>query len=663
MIRRIGAREAETRHLSKGLILAAFGLACFAWNYSSFSRSGIPGPSVGGLDPSWSLALNWASLLGIPWLRNSLVFTYGPLYWTEALVPWLHGQAVAVLLQVGLNLFYTAGFTYCFSVFLGRFDQGRQRLIAAAAALLLLLQYHDALQIPLFVAFILLPVWFESTAGPGARTLARRSLRYGIAALLLGVIPLIKVSYLFESGLIILITMAFLAWRRRVADAVVFGLFFVGSLLVLWVLATGQSPGTLPSFLASRLQLALGYSEAMQVSFTSQQGIHIFILAVVYMGALAGGLIYLLWTRRFALAAAWSLPMVSLYLDFKESFVRADGHTFWFLILIQISAAYYMYLILAQAPGEAQSGESDSHRSGRVRPILAVLLILFALAGAIVQGPQILQRPFFKPLVGLLDPAPYAISSVKTSIQNFYHLDPRFLSRLDPQATTDIIPWDIALLYGYSLQWNPRPVLQSYAAYTPALDRLDADYLGQPDAPRQLIYSFAGIDGRYPLFDAPAAFRAMLTGYEYVTQTTDGSFALFRRRSKPLAPDWTLTDQGTYSLEEEVPVPRIDGGYVFMTVDIQPTILGRMLGILYKVSPIVVEIKTRNLDARQYRFIRATGVDGLFVSKYVGTLNDLEAILAQDYKPDILSVRFHGSAWLYHRQFQVRFYKMPIDSQ
>ncbi len=51
------------------------------------------------------LALNWGSQLGIPWSGDSMVFTYGPLYYlTEDMLPDFHTFAFQVSLNVLINL-------------------------------------------------------------------------------------------------------------------------------------------------------------------------------------------------------------------------------------------------------------------------------------------------------------------------------------------------------------------------------------------------------------------------------------------------------------------------------------------------------------------------------------------------------------------------------
>lgn len=100
-------------------------------------------------------------------------------------------------------------------------------------------------------------------------------------------------------------------------------------------------------------------------------------------------------------------------------------------------------------------------------------------------------------------------SSVK-DLQNQYPLSPEILAML-ANHTVDVFPWDVALAYAYGLDWDPRPVFQSYSAYTASLDALNAAHFNSNSSPDYVIFAAESIDGRYPLFDEPATFRSLLS--------------------------------------------------------------------------------------------------------------------------------------------------------
>lgn len=63
-------------------------------------------------------------------------------------------------------------------------------------------------------------------------------------------------------------------------------------------------------------------------------------------------------------------------------------------------------------------------------------------------------------------------------------------------------PVEVATAWAHDLDWAPVPVLQSYTAFTPALDRMNArDLVSDPD--RVMLREGSAIDARNPLWDSP----------------------------------------------------------------------------------------------------------------------------------------------------------------
>ena len=240
-----------------------------------------------------------------------------------------------------------------------------------------------------------------------------------------------------------------------------------------------------------------------------------------------------------------------------------------------------------------------------------------------------------------------------------YRLDDEFLGQIHRKESIDIIPWDIALLYGYELLWTPRPVLQSYASYTAELDRLDAEFFRGSKAPEQLIMALSTIDQRSVVFDNPATFLALLDTYDYAFQSTDGRYALLKKRQEALSRDFVPITRKEYDFSEEILVPQEPGSHVFLSAEIEPSIVGKFLNFFYRPSSLFIEVTLQNGEVRRNRYIRATGRNGLFISKYVENLGDLEAVFDETYMQNVTSVRFLGNGMIYQEPFTVHFYKIP----
>jgi hypothetical protein len=189
------------------------------------------------------------------------------------------------------------------------------------------------------------------------------------------------------------------------------------------------------------------------------------------------------------------------------------------------------------------------------------------------------------------------------------------------RGTADIAPTEIDIAYAYGLTWRPRPVMQTYSSYTAGLDQLDATYLGSARAPDRILLQFSAIDGRYPLFDEPAATRALFQGYR--TEEVSSGYALFSRRPQPFSHHEQVIASATVRLGTEAPVPQIPGD-VLAAVTLPYSSRGRVLDLAAKPSIVTVRFVLANAEKSQpYRLIIGTAGDGLPVRWYITDMSSL----------------------------------------
>jgi len=89
------------------------------------------------------------------------------------------------------------------------------------------------------------------------------------------------------------------------------------------------------------------------------------------------------------------------------------------------------------------------------------------------------------------------------------------------KGTIDVYPWDLAYIYANVLTFRPKPILQTYVAFTPWLDAQDANFYRSPRAPDYLLWTrvhwggeTGSIDGRYLLNDEPQALMEIMQNYK-----------------------------------------------------------------------------------------------------------------------------------------------------
>ena len=96
-----------------------------------------------------------------------------------------------------------------------------------------------------------------------------------------------------------------------------------------------------------------------------------------------------------------------------------------------------------------------------------------------------------------------------------------------------IFPFDQLLAYAYNLNSAQPPVPQLYSAYTPWLDKIDADFFSGLSAPRFILEaSPAAIDGRNPIWEAPLTQLSILCNYQ--VKTFNETYLLLEKRIHPV---------------------------------------------------------------------------------------------------------------------------------
>jgi hypothetical protein len=147
-------------------------------------------------------------------------------------------------------------------------------------------------------------------------------------------------------------------------------------------------------------------------------------------------------------------------------------------------------------------------------------------------------------------------------------------------------PWDDALSFGYpQLRWRPEPVLQSYSAYTPYLDGLDASFLASPRAPQRILYQALALDGRGPFWDPPATMVAMYCHYRQLY--VSGPWQVLGR-----VPDRCggarVVGRAFARFGQPIDVPVEPGDLVLASFSLSSPVLARAEGLFLKPPPVRV---------------------------------------------------------------------------
>jgi hypothetical protein len=554
--------------------LIAVGIVLLAWQPVSL----VP---QGGLDLSWTAGLDLATSHGLGYGRD-IVFTYGPLGFLSVSQLWVANLgelafaylvvlriAAAVALFAGARQSFSVPVCFALAVVVSSIDSGLTEtgllLIVAVSAIRTRLAGRPALLL-------------ASAIGAAS-----------------GLELLNKISVGTAVTVMSLFTILSLPGRRLKLIAAAAGAGVI-TFLVCWV-ATSQPLGVIPDYLKSALAISSGYAAAMGYDTPTVDWAYTAALLILAAGvwaavnSTAGGSR----RQRIGASAVWT---AFWFFAFKEAFVREEP----------LHVATFFYTIL---------GGWFAFRWRLEQRALALVglasLVIFALA---TQG---------RSLTSAVDPSANvtaavanlnditsahnraaAVAAGRQEIKTSEGIDAASLSLLRGRTVT-VFPTEIALAWAYNLDWRPLPVLQSYVAYTPYLDRLDADFLASPRAPQRILMGRAtGIDGRVLGFDEPQTTRAMLCRYRPIH--ADSAYAILAKGSDRCSSEQLLaTDRVAWGEGAPVPAPPTSHSLVLVRISGAGVAGSELLRALVWKPALRFVV----LDGGAYRLVEGTAGDGL----------------------------------------------------
>jgi hypothetical protein len=541
-----------------------------------------------GFDSSWTIGLNLAVAQHLVFGRE-IVFNYGPLGFTAYPVAVTTGTltaalAVSFLVQAALVTTMIVCLRRCASLPLAV-------VVAVPAAVLIGRIVADPM---LVIAFGLTSM--ALTVPPDSEARWRTILAVG-GGLVAAFACLVKLNDGVAAAAIVAIGLAAGASPRR---ALALGAAsFSASLLVMW-LALSQPLGALPDYVRNSWEVIHGYGEALglTVSGWSGRGELLLLGASTVVLSLAAWLLSrpLARRRRIGLVLAVLMPH---YFLLREIFTR------W-----SVTRGAYFALL---------AGIALMLPWGRRTRVLG-------LACAVILG-WVAMVTFERPFDDTFNPftrAHYFVAQAKTAliasdrrvvfhegrseISGAVRVAPKVLAQLRGHCV-NVEGDEIALIWRYRLHWCPLPALQSFSAFTPRLDEMDAHaYEDARGGPERVLRNLSAPDTRNPSWESPAAFVALFCNFANVAQK--GEWEALARIPNRCGPPRTIAVLHTSLEAAPVQIPPAPPGTA-LVAQIDGLGVAGLEGLASVVWHAALRIITINGDS--FRVAPATADDGLLL--------------------------------------------------
>jgi hypothetical protein len=512
-------------------------------------------PHGSSLDASWHAGIAVAAREGLHH-GSDVLFTYGPLgvLGIPPTLWWGTSAALGLAFMVAVHV----GLVRALLHHLGRDLPG----VLAVPAALLLHAFLNFKSPPEILTLTMLLVLLALIAKPPSRSALPGWWALGT------LVAITQLLVKFNDGIYCLglLGLGVLALsERRVRDVAATAALALALLPVLWLLAQQRLVDLVPWLMGS-LELTSGYTEAMSVEYVER--LPEYVLGAVLLAAT-------LWFARQEQLRSGIWPLVVLlwvlFLAGKHGFVRHDAHAAGF------------FLVLAVVPLALHASPVWQRLTASAAAAVCAMLSLGAPA-----PPPVLTDAVRSPglaagqVLDIADPARRAAhqSAMRSVLEPQIGLSPEELAAVAGRPV-HVGPHNTAAMWLHSLPWNPVPVFQTYTAYTPELDELNAAALRSPDAPPAILRErIESIDERLTAFESPAYTMAMLCHYR---QEFAGDQWLVLARAVDRCGEARPLGTVEHRDGQHIDVPRGPAGHlVYAQIDLPADPLGAVQELFFK---------------------------------------------------------------------------------
>jgi hypothetical protein len=431
----------------------------------------------------------------------------------------------------------------------------------------------------------------------------------------------------------ILLVTAWKWWETGQRIVLALPLAFAASVVGLW-LATGQALANLPRFVAMSLEIAGGYVDAM--SLPGPRSSLFLALAIFGLDVLLFIAAALCSRRRARSLIGLALTFAALHLEFRHGFIRQDSHCLMFFGF----AMTVPFFVIVIEPDVA------TRRWARLGIGLTLLLAAQAYQQADgLQAPDVprrilaLYRNLRTNIALMRHPIAHqdALRHLENCRREAYEL-PKIKARVG-SASIDMVSCRQAILFLNGLHWMPRPVFQSYSAYTPKLLMLNQEFYSSRAAPRFVLFHLNATDDRFPatedsgvLFKLFQHYRPVMKEKEYLLlehrQETD-----CRNPPAPLA-----TYELTTHFGELMHLPSTTGTYLTASIHFPLRMSGKLLRILYRNPLLYLNMHLNDGSVKQYRLIPGMTANEFLLSPLLEDHDDFVGLYCEKNTKRIIAL-------------------------
>ncbi|AWB09686.1 hypothetical protein TDSAC_0304 [Thermodesulfobium acidiphilum] len=575
-------------------------------------------PFGAGLDPSWQFAMNYAFEHGLIFGKD-IIFTYGPLGFLATPGPMYLPLIFANPILILINSYMILSFIFLVKLSSNERTIKRYSGYLLTYILILILNDHNyvrSLDLDLIFTSLNLSFLFYRT---------KKSVYLLMSA------PLLVLSFLYKFGTFAMCAAIYLicysiAIRSRRFKLLLSYVLLIVLLFAPFYLYFFKNFSNLIDFTRGYLELSYGYFAAS----SSYPSIHKNAFAIVFL-PIAFLTFYLIKNKEFRVFLVSLIPF--FWLVAKYSFC-IEGP--WFSgFFTTVFLGFSIFTIIVSENKE-------------IVPFLKRLILSWFIMLIFLISSNSIMPNYYSNLLGSisnsLDFKYFNVANLNAmtnnaKVQTAKNLEidtlPEKIEGRIGRASVDTYPWESSLVFVNHLNWDPRPVFQSYTDYTPWLDSQNDTFLRSDRAPEYYIWyrsdnnpPFQSFRGGMLLNDDPKTVLDIFRNYSMIER--EKRFTLLKRSTSYSISEPTIIGQSEASWNTWISVP-ISGSkkdIVLAKIYIKKNIFGLIKRILYKEEPIEIEYRDINGNIHKFRLLPDNAVEGVWISPLPAGINEKDYFMS-----------------------------------
>lgn len=582
-----------------------------------------------GLEPSWMISINLA-LLRKAVFGTEYIYTYGPLGFLYTRVILGQSKWVMVLCDafIFINLLYIA------NAYLNSFK--RKNILPGALGLIasIIFIQHINCTLSLFAILLFHAARICHMHKPGINLLA--------GVICVSLLPFIKLNYGLVAIPVFYLAVLILCVQKE-SRALSYIVPFILLNVALVVFLSFEYRVDLKQYFLSGIYLIKDYNDAVttELDKSSWPFINYLIVLALYLPVTVTGLF-----RRSLAAGDRYLALMlifSLYLSFKNGFVRPDG--------IHLTGAYIMLPLLGLV------SVSACINPGLQRAYMGLHWITLGVCLVFWKSPLNIFGSKLNEIYESSYPRQLLESNAQLSVYNLQVPDTEKINRIKSIVSgqsIDIFPHMVIYAYAAGFNYSPRPVPQSYQPYDVFLDSACSLKFTRSNqqAPAYILFANSAIDNRYPFADESITKRALLENYIPVDTYSLNSFVwqgdvdlaiLLKRREAPLHLRFERQETSKTRVDKWIATDT-SSALQYLWADINFSFKGEIKRILFQAPRLMMKLRFEDGTEKSYAAIVPILKTGILINQRIADTNDAYTFFSSAGKTNkkIIAVQFYS---------------------